>query len=278
MPLRNFAAHFFEAIGVWFESWKFIAKNRLIHYFIFPVLISMILSTFAIVLIKSGVDYAMQYIEPYVQHQPLSDNFRDNVFIVIHNLGKYAASFVLFLLGLYIFSRLHKYLVLAAMAPVMSLLSDRVYEVLTGIKTPFALGPLMHDVFRGILISIRNLIMELALSFFFWAASIYLSFTLPFLEFIILPLTGLVLFINGAYFFGFATMDCYLEKRKCGVKESITLIRKNRYAAMGNGSVFSLLFMIPFIGVSVATITCTVSSMLYMHRLQQSGNLLADQK
>ena len=276
--MKNFAAHFFEAIGVWFESWKFISKNRLIHYFIFPVIISIILSTFAIVLIKMGVDYAMQFLEPYIQQQPLGEDFRENIMIVLQNMGKYAALFVLFLLGLYIFSRLHKYLVLAAMAPVMAILSDRVYEILTGKSIPFALAPFLQDVMRGIAISLRNLVMEFALSFFFWAASIYLSLIIPFIDIILLPITGIVLFINGAYFFGFATMDCYLEKRKCGVRQSISLIRKNRYAAMGNGSVFSLLFMIPFVGVSIATITCTVSSMLYMHRLQESGNLLPDQK
>lgn len=268
--MKKFASHFFESVGVWFESWKFISTNRLLHYFIFPVLISLVLSTFAVVLIKSGVDYIMQFIEPYVQQQPLSENFSENILIVIQNLGKYAASFVLFLLGLYIFSRIHKYLVLAAMAPVMALLSDRVYEILTGQKTPFALGPFLHDVFRGIVLSVRNMFMEFALSFFFWAASLYLSLLLPFLEFIILPVTAVVLFINGAYFFGFTTMDYYLEKRKFGVRQSIQIIRKNRYAAIGNGAVFSLLFVVPFVGVSVATITCTVSSMLYMHRLNQN--------
>lgn len=229
-------------------------------------------------MIKSGVDYVMQFIEPYVRHEPLTDDFRDNVMIVLSNLGKYAASFVLFLMGMYVFSRLHKYLVLMVMSPVMALLSDRVDEILTGHKTPFQLGPFIMDVFRGIALSLRNMLMEFGLSFFFWAASIYLSIILPFLDIIIIPLTGIVLFVNGAYFFGFATMDYYLEKRKFGVKRSIRIIRHNRYSAIGNGAVFSLLFMIPFVGVSIATITCTVSSMMFAHRLYESGKLLPDQK
>lgn len=66
------------------------------------------------------------------------------------------------------------------MAPVMALLlSDRVYEILTGQKIPFTFRSFIHDVIRGIVLSVRNMFMEFALSFFFWAASLYLSLLLP---------------------------------------------------------------------------------------------------
>lgn len=261
---------FFNAIGVWFGSWKFIFHNGLAHFFLYPIIISIVLSMGAIVLIKLFVDFIMGYVNSYFQYEPLDQGLWQNLRTVFSDIGKYTTAFIIFILTFYLFNRVRKYLVLALMSPIMALLSERTDEILSGASFPFNKTQFIRDIFRGILLAVRNLFLELFLTLLMWGVAIYLSLALPFLGIILAPLIAVVSFLIGAYFFGFSTMDYHNERRRLNMRQSITYVRKNRGTALGIGTVFSLLFMLPFVGVAVGTITCIVTTMMLMNEKQSN--------
>jgi len=257
---KEFRSGFFRAIGEWFLSWKFISRNGLLHYFLYPIFISILLSMGAIALIRKGVNYMLSHITPFVEYTATEQgNWWDKILELLSNMSTYAIAFMVWLLSIYLFNKFNKYIVLIIMSPVMAMLSERVAEITNGKKTIFDGKQLVRDVVRGIGIALRNMFVELFLGFVIWFGGIYLTIFLPPLGILISPLLVIISFLISSYFYGFSILDYTNEQKKLSMSESIADIRKHKGLATGIGSVFVLWMMIPVIGVSIATITCTVA-------------------
>jgi CysZ protein len=89
---------------------------------------------------------------------------------------------------------------------------------------------------------------------------------LPYLIFILAPLASVLVFFIGSYYYGFAVLDYVNERNQLNVKDSIRDIRSQRSLSIGIGSIFSILFMIPFVGVAVSTVTCTIAASIAKHQ------------
>jgi CysZ protein len=258
-------------LRTWIRSWLFIFSNGLAIYFLYPIVLSILLGMGAVALIRRGVNYAMDLIRPLIDYTPMNSDsgweaFRD----VLMDISSFAVSFVLWIAAFYTFVKLSKYVLLALMSPVMAILSERTEEILTGKTYPFHLQLFIKDVFRGIAIALRNLFMEL---FTGWALiSLQLALTLLFPPFAIIlaPLVPLLSFAIGAYFFGFSTLDYVFERRRLSMRQSILTIRSMKGLAVGNGAVFNLIYLIPFIGVTISTITCTVAAVIAIHERENA--------
>ena len=151
----------------------------------------------------------------------------------------------------------YKYVILILVAPFMSPLSEKVEAYIK--NTPqvaggFQVTRFMKELARGVRISIRNIVRELA-------------FTLLLLIIGGIPVIGLLsapgLFAVQAYYAGFGNMDFTLE-RHMGVRASAEFVRDYRGLAIANGTVFLLLLMIPIAGLflapSLATVAGTIES------------------
>ncbi len=253
---------FFSALRTWLKSWRFIFENGLTHFFLYPILISVLLSMGSAVFINYCVSHAMDFINPYFEFTPLNGTFWQNVLTFFSGVGHYALAFVISLFMYYLFFRVQKYIVLALMSPIMALLSARADSILTGIDIPFNSLQFFKDVFRGILLVARNFLMEMFLTLLLWCAAIYLAILMPVSVLFFMPIVSLASFFIGAYFFGFSIIDYHNERRKLSIRQSILFVRKNKETAVGLGAVFAILFRFPFIGVAIGTITCTVAGML----------------
>lgn len=135
----------------------------------------------------------------------------------------------------------YKHTIMALSAPFMSPVSEKIEAHLKGgIYTPSE-NTFSAQLWRGIRINGRNLGMELLL-------------TIPILIIGLLPIVGLIstvlLFLLQAYYAGFGNMDYTLE-RHYTYGESVNFVQKNRGQAIGNGMVFILCLLIPFIGVII---------------------------
>lgn len=245
------------ALDNWFKSWNFIFKNRLAHFFLYPILVSILLSIGATKFIKYLVSLLMDYVHQFlgIPEGEIFDSFSNFFHHLSHNLIEWSA----WLLGIVIFWKISKYVTLALMSPVMSILSSKTLECIEGKTTPFDFGQFIKDILRGITLSIRNLFAELFMNLLLFALNIMVAFIFAPAEIILSPLTWFVSILISAYYSGFSTMDYALENKRFTYSQSVAFIRKNFGLAIGNGLPYALIFRIPFLGPSIAIVTCTVA-------------------
>ncbi len=166
-------------------------------------------------------------------------------------------------LAFLLYLKLFRYIILIVSAPGLALLAEKTQEILTGIHPPFSFSQLLKDTVRGMGISLKNLLLELAL-----------TIPLYFLAFIpvLTPFVAVAVLGIESYFVGFSTMDYRNEFHRLSARESRRLIRRHRGAAIGNGILFNLLLPIPFIGVLLMPPLSVVAAALAAEQLEGIGN------
>lgn len=173
----------------------------------------------------------------------------------VKTLSEVAGAILILLFGFI----LYKHLVLALSAPFMNPVSEKIEAHITGNPFPSNTTGFVQQLWRGILVNTRNLVMEVVL-------------TVPILLFGFLPVIGILaaplLFLVQAYYAGFGNMDYTLE-RYFTYQKSISFVRAHRGIAMGNGTVFMLLLLIPIFGVLIvlpfSVTAATISTIHLLH-------------
>ncbi|MCC6599961.1 MAG: EI24 domain-containing protein [Crocinitomicaceae bacterium] len=257
----------------WFRAWVVILNKGLLHYFIYPILLNILLAMGVFTLLKEAIQALMQLLDPYFPRVPIENSGSWQLIkTIFSHLAYYFATVILWLTGFFTFLKTSKYLILACMSPVMSMLSERTEEIVTGKKAPFSIVQLLSDVLRGIVLSFRNLLLELFTVWIVMGFCLATGLVFPAAVPLLSIVSSAIVFIVGAYFYGFATMDYVNERRKLSVKQSIQRMRKWRWIAIGNGAIFSILFLIPFIGISIGTTTSTVAATLSTLEKEEQEN------
>jgi CysZ protein len=188
----------------------------------------------------------------------------------VHSQRSQILSF-LFLMGeimvrlimmLFYFS-LFKYMFLIIGSPVFAYLSEKTESIMEGKDFPFSFRQLFADIVRGIKLALRNTLWQ----------SVY-TISLLILSFI--PLVGWVvpvttLFVE-CYYYGFSMLDYSCERHRLSPSESIAFIGKHKGLAIGNGMVFYLMHLLPFIGWVLAPAYAVVAATISLyHRDDRVG-------
>lgn len=245
---------FFNAIHHFFAATRFLAKHKLLHYYLIPLVLSIVLqvSLFASIFIFSKY-LASQILGTYMP-QTVTEFKGFWQFLNIFSGFSLAkiASFIIGIILLLISSKFSKYLVLIILSPIFALLSEKVEEKITGNVVPFNASQFLKDIVRGIILAMRNLLIELLLIAVFTIAGLFGG---PF-ALLVVP----VLWLISAYFYGFSMMDYTCERRKMSISQSIQFISENRSMALGNGGMYLILEKIPFVGLCIAPINAVVGA------------------
>jgi CysZ protein len=138
-------------------------------------------------------------------------------------------------------------------SPFMAPISVKVEAYLTQKTVPepaFFSTQTIQLIVRGIQLSVRNLVREL------W-------YTILLLILGLIPLIGwfapMLIFMMQAFYVGFGSMDYTLE-RYADARGSIQFARNHRGLMIGNGSIFLLLLMVPFLGFFFAPVLSTIAA------------------
>ncbi|WP_299065213.1 EI24 domain-containing protein [uncultured Polaribacter sp.] len=219
-----------SAIKAYLGAVNLISKLKLWKYFIIPIIISVVTAT-----IIGFTAYG------------LSDNVGSFIAKVwIWDWGKETfTSFASFIGGIFVLVIgliLYKHIVLALSAPFMSPVSEKIENYFNGsLKHQHRKTSFNEQLIRGIRINIRNLSKELLI-------------TIPILLLKFIPVVNIfstiLLFLVQSYYAGFGNIDYTLE-RHLNYNDSISFVRKNKGIAIGNGIVFMLCLLIPFIGIII---------------------------
>lgn len=237
----------FSGLNDYRYSLQIIRQLGLWSYFFIPALISLLLAL--------GIT---------ISAWGLSDNLGQWIDdLWIWEWGKDAAAVVSEVLGglliLALGILLYKHMVLGLSAPFMGPVSEKIEGHLTGEGVTEKKGQFFKLLYRGMRISIRNLIMEL-------------FFTIPILLLSLIPVIGILstafLFLLQSYYAGFGNMDYTLE-RHYSFSQSIKKVRDHSGVAIGNGIPFMLLLLIPVLGVLIvlplSVTAATISSTKLIH-------------
>lgn len=164
------------------------------------------------------------------------------------------------LILVFFYFSLFKYLFLIIGSPLFAYLSEKTEAIIAGKDFPFSWSQLLKDMARGIKLALRNTLWQ----------TVY-SISLLILSFF--PVVGwitpvIVLFVE-CYYYGFSMLDYSCERHKLSPQESIDFIGKHKGLAIGNGMVFYLMHLIPFVGwvlaPAYAVIAATIS-LYYQNR------------
>ena len=220
--------HILSGIKAYFGTFKILSQLGLWRYFWIPIFISVVI---AIIIFTSAYGLSDD-IGGFLSQWWTWDWGKQTVNLISEIFG----GLLIIVFGFI----LYKHIVMALSAPFMSPVSEKIEAHLLGNSaekhrdTTFG-----EQLWRGIRINLRNLIMEILL-------------TIPLLLIGLIPVIGLVstvlIFLIQAYYAGFGNMDYTLE-RHFKYTESLNFVRKNKGLAIGNGIVFMFFLFIPVIGV-----------------------------
>ena len=227
-----------DGITSYVQAWHMISQYRLWKYFIVPgMLATGLVYLLYFGLIKWLAPATGGFIVSKLQWIPWHPA------VVFLNKHAWAVGMgVIIVFGIVVF----KYLLMIIISPFMSLLSERIENIVRqgkdSVQEPFKLKTAAYQMFRGLSISIGNLLKE---SFFIIVLGLLGLFPLFGL---IVPL---VILLVQAHYAGFGNLDFTLE-RHFNVKRSRSFMRDYRGLAIGNGIPYMLILFIPFIGLFLA--------------------------
>lgn len=237
--------NFFTGLGAYGKAFKILFSRRFWWFLLFPVGI-------LILLFIGGnwlVGYAGDSLYGLVETQIHSWVSGISWLRWVNDATGILIQVILKILYFFLFVAFGGYIVLIIMSPVYSWLSERTEAYLTGKEYPFSFRQLLREVFRGILIALRNMVFQLLLS-------------LGFFFFSFVPVLGLIspfaIFVISAYFYGFSFVDYVIERKRFNVRQSVRYVNRNFGLVTGIGAVFAFSLMIPWL----STIACCFVSLL----------------
>lgn len=231
-----------ESVNSFVKSISFTFKHFSL-FLIFPIILYAIVFYLTSILGDSIYDYTIREFYTYMDIEQHSGWLYSLLSFLLRGL-----LFVLFkLLFFFIFYFFSGYIILIILSPLLSYLSERTEKIETSKDYPFDWIVWIRQILRSILLSLRNMGIQLLLTLIILVLSFF-----PIIGWIISPIaTIIVLFIN-AYFFGFSFMDYSFERKGMSISQSVTIVRKNKGLAVGLGLIFYLSYLIPFIGNFIA--------------------------
>lgn len=253
------------------EAHGFIKQHRFYSFFFIPIVFNLIL----FLLFSGLVWHYAQLGADYIYYELNIEEVNFGKLEFLKSLLKFSIAFAFKILGLLIYVIAFRNIVLVLMAPVLTVVSEKVAEIISEEIVPFNTFQFIKDVARGIVIALKNSFKEILYTIIIF----FLSFV-PVLGIV----AGLLLFTMQSYFFGFSMIDYTLEQKKMNVKQSEIFIWKYKWLAITIGTVFNLLvilsttfsvfpsifvsfivkvfLLIPLIALSIAPIYAVVAATL----------------
>ena len=135
-----------------------------------------------------------------------------------------------------------RYIMLAIISPILSMISQRTEKLINNKKYGFSFKQIVHDVKRALKLILRNIILEaltiLGIILLFYILNIFFdnySDQLSIIE-------NIMIIVIAFYYYGFAFMDYSLERWKIDEKKSVQFVRKHKGLALAIGAVFTPIF------------------------------------
>ncbi|WP_240646739.1 EI24 domain-containing protein [Chitinophaga rhizosphaerae] len=232
---------------------RFITEHRLWKWILIPGIVYCLMFVAGIIYVwdYSGVfiDYVLNLLTLKTWIEELQNGFVNFLFLLV--------GFAVRMVFLIMYFSFFKYLFLIVGSPLFAYLSEKTESIMQGKDFPFSTAQLLKDLWRGIRLSLRNLVYQTALMLIL----AILAFV-PILGW----LTPLIAMLVECYYFGFSMMDYSFERRRWTMRQSIAYIRQHKGMAMGNGVVFYLFLFIPVLGWLLAPCYAVIAATIHLQQ------------
>ena len=247
------AKQFGLGVKTYGQAISFIFRNKLGWTFLVPIGLTVLLFIGGQALVSELIDYLQETILGWV-------NLENSGFWggLLGGVVGFLTEIIFFI----IFAFISGYVVIILMSPLLAYLSEKTEQILTGNEYSVGISQMIKDIVRGIFMALRNLFMELIL--------LVIMFLVGFIP-VIGWLGTIIVFFVSAYFYGFSFIDFNNERQKLSISESVRVVRKYKWVAIGNGLVFSLFLLVPFCGIFMPlfiSIVSVVAAALAMHKTE----------
>jgi CysZ protein len=247
------------AIQSYARAHRFIREHRLWKWIIVPGIIYTLLFLAGFILFWVSSNQVVSSFMHWLGIDRWLHQQRNPILSFLFVMGEIMVRLIMML---FYFS-LFKYIFLIIGSPVFAYLSEKTESIMEGKDFPFSFKQLMADILRGIKLALRNTLWQSV----YTISLLILSF-IPIVGWIV-PVTTLLV---ECYYYGFSMLDYSCERHKLSPSESIRFIGKHKGLAIGNGMVFYLMHLVPFIGWVLAPAYAVVAATISLyHRDDKVG-------
>ena len=193
-------------------------------------------------------------------------NYLENIFNIseYHSIISMILKITIWIVVALIYFLIYKSVLLVILSPFMGYVSEKVDNYLTGKEYDFSFNDNMRFIWRGIQIGVKSFIKQLIGMFIIMLCSFLFPINLS------IPL---LMFLLQGYFTGFSFIDYTLERYNFTPEESLKFLKKQRFYSLWIGSIFTILFLIPFIGIFIAPlVTCVAATKVTLELLKEERN------
>ena len=252
---------FLTGFNSFFKAIPFIFKNKLSWIFFIPLLLYIIIYASGFAFMDYLGNISSPYIDQLFEGESSSEFMQKLPGILI-----WLVKFLIHVLFFFVFVYFGGFIILIVLSPLFAWLSEQTDQIINNTNYPFSWAQFFNDIWRGILIALRNMFYELGITILVIIATL-----LPFINIISGPIAALLLFFVSSYFYGFSFMDYTNERKRIKMKDTVLLMKNYRGMAIANGMLFSFSLFIPLLGGFVA-IVATVGATLAMNEIPEIKN------
>lgn len=265
----KFFTGFFKGISQCFGAFGIVFNKGLWHFLFYPVILWILLWAGSILLFAEVATNIADYFYTQLDFENIPDSGSWLSFAKPFLTGYFTfiMAIVLKILFWFVAGTFSKYVILIFLSPLFALLSEITEEKLKNNKFPFSLSQLIKDIFRGIGISLRNMLLEYSLIIGCFIITLFL----PPLVFITAPF---LLFVSW-YFVGFTMLDYNFERHKMGIRQSTKFTRSNMGLACGIGAIYMCLMWLPaFVGLMFGPVIAVIGATTSFLEIKEKENII----
>ncbi len=244
------------AIQSYFRTHQFINKHNLWKWILIPGILYMILFSVGIYFFWKSSDSAVSYLSNLIGIEKWLHRQQNSLLSFLFLMGEIMVRLTLVLL----YFSLFKYIFLIIGSPLFAYLSERTEAIIEGKEFIFSWKQLWKDMIRGIKLAVRNTLWQ----------TVYI---ISLLILSLFPIVGwiapvIILFVE-CYYYGFSMLDYSCERHKLTASESIEFIGKHKGLSIGNGMVFYLMHLLPFVGWALAPAYAVVAATISLYHQEK---------
>jgi CysZ protein len=246
--MKNQINLFWKGLKSYRQAFTFLLKNKLFYFFLFPIAFNFLIYFSGLSVLNEFRLLTSQYFESFFESFGVSEDWWILFLNKFFSISIWLISKVFFF---YIFSLFGGYLTIIFLSPVFTYLSEKTASIQKGRIYNFKFTQFIKDIFRAIIISARNILVQLVM--------VFVLFLIGFV-----PVIGWGISIFGnllivSYFYGFSFLDYTNERHQLSIKESVEIVRRKKGLAIGLGLVFYLCFFIPLLGGLISSFLAIIS-------------------